>query len=464
MPEHTPTSPLENSAGSDETADLIDRELVRWFMSRGCSWSGTASELLVSLKNEGNVSDETLPPTAKLLCSHLEAHSAVLRSLGVDASLRQGWPPTVSLKSTAIKRSEQVKVSGAKQPQNQNPRSEPNLWTKPSPVRAIPNNPPTAIHGNESSTSLGSEPRDIAGPMDLASAMREITQITKCVQQRMNSADVRTATPAAKETKQTVAGALFAITETQEQIRTRAQTPAADSAPLPSGEGTKTTSAQGDASTTGPRADDTESIATPSVSENNSVEHVPMTSFAPEKDLQPVFENAGEALSSILELQKQIKEYDEPGSVLSIVARAAEQMSKARGIAVGLTQHDKVVHRSETGVATYNKEFQCESSFFVSSCRTGAISQIQDAEGDGRLGPACSRAGIKSIIVSPFPVGGGLSGAIEFLFAETRALQRADVITLQIISETVQAALGDLGKIQRLQGDSSGDNRQRRTG
>src|SRR5438094_4117472 len=96
MDEQTST-PTKTSAAGAHTVDMLDRELVGWFVGRGGSWTGTASELLTHLKNAANVSGETFPPNASLLYDHVLAHAASLRSLCVDAIVRQGPPRTVAL-------------------------------------------------------------------------------------------------------------------------------------------------------------------------------------------------------------------------------------------------------------------------------------------------------------------------------------------------------------------------------
>jgi hypothetical protein len=76
----------------------FDLELAEWFSRRGGAWSGTASELLVSLRtsiDKGSLSSLT----SVGLYAYLQSHRQSLRSLGMDVLLRDGVPRMVSLRS-----------------------------------------------------------------------------------------------------------------------------------------------------------------------------------------------------------------------------------------------------------------------------------------------------------------------------------------------------------------------------
>ena len=65
-----------NAIALPESDDPVDQELVRWFALHGGGWSGTAAELFAAVKNR-----------------------QILRSLGMDVFLHQGYPRMVSLQS-----------------------------------------------------------------------------------------------------------------------------------------------------------------------------------------------------------------------------------------------------------------------------------------------------------------------------------------------------------------------------
>jgi hypothetical protein len=77
----------------------FDRELAEWFSRRGGAWSGTAGELLASLRISADAGDSFGPQSSAGLYAHLQSHKQVLLSLGVDVLLRHGVPRMVSLRS-----------------------------------------------------------------------------------------------------------------------------------------------------------------------------------------------------------------------------------------------------------------------------------------------------------------------------------------------------------------------------
>ena len=99
-----------------------------------------------------------------------------------------------------------------------------------------------------------------------------------------------------------------------------------------------------------------------------------------------------------------------------------------------------MLYQAETGLASKFREVQGDSSFLKSCLETGETLQLQGSEASAAR-DFCLREGIKSLIVSPFPVGGGLVGAIEFVFHERRVLQQADRITIEAVADAVSAAI-----------------------
>ena len=82
-----------------EYDDRFDQELVGWFTQHGGVWSGTAAELLAAVKTRASVGNDLWPQSARALYAHMESHMQILRSLGVDVLLRNGYPRIVSLRS-----------------------------------------------------------------------------------------------------------------------------------------------------------------------------------------------------------------------------------------------------------------------------------------------------------------------------------------------------------------------------
>jgi hypothetical protein len=78
--------------------DRFDQELMGWLARHGGPWSGTASELLAALKTRAGVGNDSWPQSPRALYSHIESHTQILRSLGVDVLLYQGCPRMLSLR------------------------------------------------------------------------------------------------------------------------------------------------------------------------------------------------------------------------------------------------------------------------------------------------------------------------------------------------------------------------------
>jgi GAF domain len=82
-----------------QSDDRFDLELAGWFSLRGGAWSGTASELLASVRTRSDVDSNLWPQSPRGLYTYLEFHRESLQSLGLDVLLHQGVPRMVSLRS-----------------------------------------------------------------------------------------------------------------------------------------------------------------------------------------------------------------------------------------------------------------------------------------------------------------------------------------------------------------------------
>ena len=82
-----------------QSDDRLDQELAAWFCLREGAWSGTAAELLASLRARADADCSLWPHSPRILYAHLQSHMQILRSLGVDVLLHHGLPRMVSLRS-----------------------------------------------------------------------------------------------------------------------------------------------------------------------------------------------------------------------------------------------------------------------------------------------------------------------------------------------------------------------------
>lgn len=86
-----------NTTMLPQSNDRLDQELATWFSQRGGAWSGTAAELLTSVRSGSNLGS-LWPESSRGLYDHLKAHRPMLLSLGVDVLLPHGVPRMVSLR------------------------------------------------------------------------------------------------------------------------------------------------------------------------------------------------------------------------------------------------------------------------------------------------------------------------------------------------------------------------------
>ena len=96
-----------------ESDDRFDQELVGWFTRHGGVWSGTATELLSAVRAKVSVGNDLWPQSPRALYAHMESHTQVLRSLGVDVLLPHGCPRIVSLRSCQDEKSARELPLGA---------------------------------------------------------------------------------------------------------------------------------------------------------------------------------------------------------------------------------------------------------------------------------------------------------------------------------------------------------------
>jgi hypothetical protein len=249
---------------------------------------------------------------------------------------------------------------------------------------------PSAAKLAHSAADLDSKHDERWTVSEIASAMREITQIAKRVHLRIDQTDSQSRIAGDDERKQTLAGE-FAGT-----------------------------------------------VRTPDTQSSGPVLEPP---FATPEVFEAVFDNAGKALFSILDLQKHMKLQRHATTILSDIANAAEQMAKASGVVICLLRNNALLSQSKTG--TVIQLLSGDSGLLAGCARNGAISQIQDPENDPRLGPECAREGIQSVILWPLTLKNGLSGAIAFCFKEKRSLHSADIFTLQMFSDAVSGAISE---------------------
>jgi GAF domain len=186
-----------------EPGSGFDVELGEWFSRRGGAWSGTASELLVSLRTSPDIDRGSLSSlTSAELYAYLQSHQQRLRSLGVDVFLRNGIPRMVSLRPT------QDEPKRTSPPATSDPERESNPAVVASSTTTVPN----------SSVPNSSYDAAIADPPERESPRRD--NVVKSTSSDKLFAGTPGRDDGPKEGPFSNTGeALFAIVEMRRQIR-----------------------------------------------------------------------------------------------------------------------------------------------------------------------------------------------------------------------------------------------------
>jgi GAF domain len=309
----------------------FDLELAGWFSRRGGAWSGTASELLVSLST--SVDKGILSSVTSVgLYAYLQSHSQRLQSLGVDVLLQNSFPRMVSLRSPEYE-SKGTSPSSASDVDRKH-----DLAVDPSSNITVPNSSPAAAIADLSGRESFS--RDVVVELDSS----------------------------------------------------------------------KTFSAEKPGKDDGPK--------------------------------EGFFSNTGEALFSIVEMRRQIREkgLDLEATVDLVIGRARE-ITKCCGVAVGFLPHE-IGTQPPTGAAASRNELIFDANLFQSRLTAGEAVQIADARKHPVLGATCRRAGIGSLIMIPIFRNREVAGAIEFFFREKRTFSSGDVMDLSLIAGVISESLG----------------------
>jgi hypothetical protein len=442
------------AAERENLADSINTDLVNWFAEHGCAWSGTVSELLSALVASSTVSRSTLPPSANALFAHLRTESQALESLGIEVTLNQSCPRMLSLRPTAGRGLEEPLPVADQPPDRGLPpgkKESDNVSTK-----NIPTN-------GKASTNEG----DCQAPTeDAMEVLLAISDMQKEIKARLKESDTgrtsistscvraqpASSLPADAIEKERTGDALFKTSAVEKRIANGLQGSGTNQNTAPP----ETTFANhiaqqvtADKRTATDRCTALDSptpgaaLRLPASDSPDPVENtLPFSIDFSDSNSEAIFENTGQALLRVIEVQEQLKSLrPEKSSIIDLAATKAQEMSRASGLAIALAREGKVLYRAETGLASGLAELQCGSALMRSCLETGKTLELQSTDHDSPVGEWRLPEGIKSLIISPFPVGGGLVGAIEFVFQERRSLQKADAITIRVIADAVAAAL-----------------------
>ena len=172
-----------------------------------------------------------------------------------------------------------------------------------------------------------------------------------------------------------------------------------------------------------------------------------------------IFEDTGEALFAIAEMQRQIQEHGlDLEAAVDLVVGSARKITRACGIAVGfLPQEESMRHPPQTGVAASKKGMHFHPNLFRSTLSAGEAVMLPEATKHPVLGAWCKRKGIGSMILVPIFRNREVAGAMEFLFPEKRFFSSGDVMDLGLIAGVISGSLAGVSNagIKQAEGPES---------
>src|SRR5262249_27928481 len=303
-----------------------------------------------------SLSDDILPTSAEVLYAHIAAHRQLLRSSGIEVTLGQGYPRIVSLRSSPKQESEQVSPSLAREGKSaQASAAEHHFASKvsdsPSPInrrseqaaakkveavlfaindvqeqirKRVKEFPIAPVRYRELSNAPKSASPSDASPRNPSADQNPVERrgSQSQVHEQVTKIEFAPGHESEPPGTESISEALITIRDMQEQIRKQ-------------GKNVSRTNLATDLSRRVPKPITTNKGGT---CEAHIGEHVPNTfGMLEDKCERPVFENVAEALSGLIDMQKQIgTRYVDPGSIVQFVAEQMQQITKSAGVAIAV--------------------------------------------------------------------------------------------------------------------------------
>jgi hypothetical protein len=155
-----------------------------------------------------------------------------------------------------------------------------------------------------------------------------------------------------------------------------------------------------------------------------------------------IFENPGEALVAIVEIQGRIREQGlDLQSAIDLVVGRTWEITRCSGLSVGMLKQGRVVYPARVGIAVTGTGPHFSANLFQSCLAKGETLQLLDAQNDPAVGDSCRREGIRSLIIVPIFHGREVAGAMEFIFQEMHSFSTADVMDLELIAGIISEYL-----------------------
>jgi putative methionine-R-sulfoxide reductase with GAF domain len=137
---------------------------------------------------------------------------------------------------------------------------------------------------------------------------------------------------------------------------------------------------------------------------------------------------------------------------ISAITERAQHLTGATGAAIALRRGDEIVCRARVGrtAPDLGVRLQTDVGISAEAVRTGEIMLCHDAERNPRVDLAsCRRLGVRSILVSPLRHYRRTLGVFEVLSSSPCAFDHRDVVTMQLLSSLMVAAISRISSLQQ---------------
>ena len=137
---------------------------------------------------------------------------------------------------------------------------------------------------------------------------------------------------------------------------------------------------------------------------------------------------------------------------ISAITERAQHLTGATGAAIALRRGDEIVCRARVGrtAPDLGVRLQTDVGISAEAVRTGEIMLCHDAERNPRVDLAsCRRLGVRSILVSPLRHYRRTLGVFEVLSSSPCAFDHRDVVTMQLLSSLMVAAISRISRLHR---------------
>lgn len=159
---------------------------------------------------------------------------------------------------------------------------------------------------------------------------------------------------------------------------------------------------------------------------------------------------SSDILMNIIKAQTQIvKMGHELGSVMTIVAEKARELTECDGSTIELYENDEMIYRAVAGSLELFLGFKLSAKNSLSGLcvQSGHILYCEDTENDARVDRnAAHKVGAKSMVVVPLKFGNANVGVLKVISSKKHYFNNHSICILSMMAETMGAAMYHAGE------------------